>query len=88
MKLSIEDVKRIFKAVFSGAMTREDAERWAEQCMHAFDNEELIFEPIKDQELLWSAVNYFSGTAIKVSPNEYLEDDNGIKEEFYSKWDI
>jgi len=86
VKLSLSDVKEVFRELLDGQITREQAENWAELCMKAFDLGDLTFEPRTDEELIWKAVVYLSGVAMKVSPNEYMEDDKGIREEFDSHW--
>lgn len=50
--------------------------------MNALDNQDLLFDPPIEEELLWKAVIYLSGIGLKISPNEYLEDENGVKETF------
>lgn len=86
MNLSLSDVKQVFNELLSGKITREQAEKWAELRMEAFDAGELTFEPRSDEELLWKAVIYLSGVAMKVSPDEYMEDEEGIKLEFDAHW--
>ena len=86
MNLSLSDVKEVFNDLLGNKITREQAEKWAELRMKAFDADELSFEPRSDEELLWKAVIYLSGVAMKVSPDEYMEDEEGIKIEFDSNW--
>lgn len=50
--------------------------------MNAFDNNELFFDPTTKEELLWKAIIYLSGVGLKISSEEYMEDDDGIKEMF------
>lgn len=87
MNLSLLDVKQVFNDLLSRKISREQAEHWAELRMNAFDAGELTFEPCSDQELLWEAVIYLSGVAMKISPDEYMENEEGIRIEFGSKWD-
>lgn len=88
MRLSLSDVKQVFNNLLDGKITREQAEEWAELRMQAFDIGELTFEPSSDDELLWEAIIYLSGVAMKLSPEEYMEDEEGIRMEFDTRWNL
>ncbi|RLZ10406.1 hypothetical protein EAH57_04755 [Acinetobacter sp. 2JN-4] len=87
MKISILDVQKIFRDLLNHRISREDAEVWATARMNALDNNELFFDPATQEELLWNAVIYLSGIGLKIVPEEYMEDDDGIKEMFDTYWD-
>lgn len=82
MKIFLLDVQQVFSDLLTHKISREDAEEWARIRMNAFDNNELFFDPITKEELLWKAIIYLSGVGLKISPEEYMEDDDGIKEMF------
>ncbi|SSO24422.1 Uncharacterised protein [Acinetobacter baumannii] len=54
--------------------------------MNALDNQDLLFDPPSEEELLWKAVIYLSGVGLKISPDKYMEDEKGIKEVFNIYW--
>lgn len=86
MLLTIDEVREIFRELISGKISREEADRWAYERMRAFDSDSLEFEPIIDEEFLWSAIQYLYGVDTKVSPNEYLHSIEEIKQTFESRW--
>ena len=48
--------------------------------MNALVNQDLTFDPPIKEELLWKALVYLSGVGLKISPDKYMEEENGIKE--------
>ena len=86
MDISLSDVEKVFNDLFAGEITREQAEHWAELRMQAFDNGTLDFEPKAHESVLWKAVIYLSGIGIKVAPDEYMEDMEGVRQEFDLYW--
>jgi len=86
MKISLLDVQKIFNDLLNHKISRDDAEEWARKRMNALDNQDLVFDPPIDEELLWKAVIYLSGVGLKISPDKYMEDEKGIKEVFNIYW--
>jgi hypothetical protein len=85
-EIFLSDIKQVFHNLVTGQISREQAERWAESCMEACEEGDLTFVPSSEEELLWDAVIYLSGVAMRVSPTEYLESDESIQAEFESIW--
>ncbi|MDC4679746.1 hypothetical protein OHW47_13340 [Acinetobacter baumannii] len=86
MKISLLDVQEVFNDLLNHEISRDDAEEWARKRMKALDNQDLLFDPPSEEELLWKAVIYLSGVGLKISPDKYIEDEKGIKEEFNIYW--
>lgn len=86
MKISLLDVQQVFNNLLNHKISRDDAEEWARIRMNALDRDELFFDPTTQEELLWKAVIYLSGVGLKISPNQYIEDEDGIKETFNTYW--
>lgn len=86
MKISLLDVQQVFNDLLNHKISRDDAEEWARVRMNALDSNELIFDPTTQEELLWKAVIYLSGVGLKISPDQYMEDEYGIKEMFNTHW--
>lgn len=80
MKISLLNVQQVFNDLLNHKISREDAEEWARKRMNALDNQDLTFDPPIKEELLWKALVYLSGVGLKISPDKYMEEENGIKE--------
>ncbi|HAV6041717.1 TPA: hypothetical protein R1P52_000492 [Acinetobacter baumannii] len=80
MKISLLDVQQVFNDLLNHKISREDAEEWARKRMNALVNQDLTFDPPIKEELLWKALVYLSGVGLKISPDKYMEEENGIKE--------
>ncbi|WP_159156866.1 hypothetical protein [Acinetobacter baumannii] len=80
MKISLLDVQQVFNDLLNHKNSREDAEEWARKRMNALVNQDLTFDPPIKEELLWKALVYLSGVGLKISPDKYMEEENGIKE--------
>lgn len=88
MKISLLDVQQVFNDLLTHKISREDAEEWARKRMNALDNQDLLFDPPIEEELLWKAIIYLSGIGLKISPDKYMEDEVGIKEMFNIYWNL
>jgi len=86
MKISLLDIQQVFNDLLNHKISRDDAEEWARVRMNALDSNELFFDPITKEDLLWDAVIYLSGVGLKISPDEYLQDESAIKETFDTYW--
>lgn len=80
MKIFLLDVQQVFNDLLNHKISREDAEEWARKRMNALVNQDLTFDPPIKEELLWKALVYLSGVGLKISPDKYMEEENGIKE--------
>ncbi|EPG7852825.1 hypothetical protein LJ598_003543, partial [Acinetobacter baumannii] len=61
MKISLLDVQEVFNDLLNHEISRDDAEEWARKRRNALDNQDLLFDPPSEEELLWKAVIYLSG---------------------------
>ncbi len=86
MLLTISDIKEIFTRLINDEITRDTADRWAYERMQSFDANLLEFNPVSDEKLSWSAIEYLYGINTRISPNEYLHSMKEIKEAFEEKW--
>ena len=86
MKITLLDVQKVFTDVLNHRISREQAEAWAATRMNALDNNELFFDPATTEDLLWEAVLYLSGIGLKIAPDKYMENEDGIKEMFDTYW--
>lgn len=80
MKISLLNVQQVFNDLLNHKISREDVEEWVRKRMNALDNQDLTFDPPIKEELLWKALVYLSGVGLKISPDKYMEEENGIKE--------
>ncbi len=46
----------------------------------------IVLYPATKEDLLWEAVLYLSGIGLKIAPDKYMENEDGIKEMFDSYW--
>ena len=85
MKLSTRDIRKIFKYLIDGKISREEADRWAYIRIKALDSNDLSFLPKSDEKILWDGVLYLFGIDIKISPDEYMYSIEDIEEEYVKK---
>ncbi len=86
MRLTRDDIEQVFSSLINGSITREEVDRWAYERMQAFDADSLVFEPSKDEEFLWEAIQYLYGIDSRISPDEYMQSIEEIKEDYQEKW--
>ena len=79
IKIAIADVRNLFLGVLSGAITRENADRWAYLIIQKNEADELEFSPPQDREKIWSGVMYLYGIDMRESPDEYLHTAQDIR---------
>ncbi len=79
MKVSREDVCRIFDDVLERRMTRGAADRWAFELLQLHEVGSLIFVPAADTEVIWDGVMYLYGIDLGESPGRYLHTDSDIR---------
>jgi len=58
MEVDLLAVRRVFKDVLSGRITREQADRWAYVVMQKEDAGVLKYMPPGDRECIWAGVMY------------------------------
>jgi hypothetical protein len=72
LTVTVPEVSALFDGLVAGAISREGAERWAEERMRAEDAGRLRYEPAEEEARLWDAILYLSGVGLRTSPTEYL----------------
>ena len=73
---TIEEVITKLKMVLEGKLTREEVASWA---MKYVRDDSLAFDINRQDEKLWDLLDYVAGFDIKVSPEEYLHDEDDVK---------
>ncbi|KPF42279.1 hypothetical protein [Rhizobium sp. AAP43] len=80
MKLSREDVCRIFDDVLERRMTRDAADRWAFEMLQLREVGSLMFVPAADTEVIWGGIMFLYGVDLGESPGRYLHTDSDIRD--------
>jgi hypothetical protein len=87
MTLTLNDVRKTFQNLLDGSMTRDEADRWAYECIQKHESNNLVFSPLDDKKKIWSGLMYLYGVDSKNSPNEYLHTLSDIREAMHKKLD-
>ena len=82
MQITFADIAERFEGVLSGALSREDADSWAQQIMRADDEGAVQFEPRSDYERIWRGVTYMCGIDLRDGPDTYLHTPDDIRESY------
>lgn len=69
MKITTEELKKIFSDLIEGNNNREYFSQMAKKLLQADDNNKLEYEPLRAKETMWIAIKYLSEVDLK--------DDNG-----------
>jgi hypothetical protein len=78
MHVDLQTVCRVFEDVLSGAMSREQADRWAYAVVHEEEAGVVTYSPPGERDRIWAGVMYLYGVDTKKAPGEYLHSDNDI----------
>jgi hypothetical protein len=78
MEVDLLAVRRVFKDVLSGRITREQADRWAYVVMQKEDAGVLKYMPPGDRECIWAGVMYLYGVDTRKGQNEYLHTNDDV----------
>jgi hypothetical protein len=78
MHVDLKTVCRVFEDVLSGAMSREQADRWAYAVVHEEEAGVVTYSPPGERERIWAGVMYLYGIDTMKAPGEYLHSDNDI----------
>jgi hypothetical protein len=78
MEVDLLAVRRVFKDLLSGRITREQADRWAYVVMQKEDAGVLKYMPPGDRECIWAGVMYLYGVDTRKGPNEYLHTNDDV----------
>lgn len=85
MEVSLDAVRRVFRDVLEGQMTRKAADRWAYSLVKEFESGALTFAPPDETERIWAGVMYLYGIDAMEGPGEYLHTQEGIRAAMESK---
>ncbi len=61
MKVSLDEVRKMFEVIILKKMEREDVSNWATLRMLANDDVQLEYEPKSEEEKIWNGLCYLSG---------------------------
>lgn len=78
MIVDLEAVRRVFRDVLAGRMTREAADRWAYAVVQLEEAGSVTYSPLADKERIWAGVMYLYGVDAMDAPGEYLHTDDDI----------
>jgi len=80
MHVDLQTVCRVFEDVLSGAMSREQADRWAYAVVQEEEEAGVVTHaPPRERERIWAGVMYLFGVDTMKAPGEYLHSDNDIR---------
>src|ERR1700688_2886467 len=80
MHVDLQTVCRVFEDVLSGAMSREQADRWAYAVVQEEETGVVTYSPPFERERIWAGVMYLYGINTMKAPNEYLHSKDDIRE--------
>lgn len=79
MHVDLQTVRRVFEDVLSGAMSREQADRWAYAVVVQEEEAGVVTHaPPGERERIWAGVMYLYGVDAMKAPGEYLHSDDDI----------
>jgi hypothetical protein len=84
-KITLEDVKNLYKRILDGSLSREEADRIAYEIMQNYDKRVILYFPEKDEVRIRKEINFIFGIDLpeKIDQNgkvDYLHDEAQIKE--------
>jgi hypothetical protein len=87
MELDLQAVRRVFKDVLSGRMSREQADRWAYAVVQEEETGIVKYAPPRARERIWAGVMYLYGIDAMTAPNAYLHSDDDIRDAMMANLD-
>jgi len=87
LHVDLQAVCRVFEDVLSGAMSREQADRWAYAVVQEEEAGVVTYSPAGERERIWAGVMYLYGLDTMKAPGEYLHSDNDIRAAMNAKLD-
>jgi len=78
MHLHLQTVRRVFEDILSGAMSRDQADRWAYAVVQEEETGIVTYSPPHERERIWAGVMYLYGVNTMKAPGEYLHSDSDI----------
>ena len=85
MHVDLQTVCRVFEDVLNGAMSREQADRWAYAVVRQEETDVVTYSPPRERERIWASVMYLYGVDTMKAPGEYLHSDNDISQAMNAK---
>src|SRR6266436_9615641 len=85
MHIDLQAVCRVFEDVLNGAMSREQADRWAYAVVQEEETGVVTYSPPRERERIWAGVMYLYGVDTMKAPGQYLHSDNDVSEAMNTK---
>ena len=79
MEVDLETVRRVFRGVLDGRMTREAADRWAYGVVRQAEAGSLTYSPVTAKDRIWEGVMYLYGIDAMEAPRQYLHTEEDIR---------
>ena len=80
MKVSLQEVKKIFNFLVMEKASREEVASWALKRQQAEDLDTLEYEPACEEDRIWETISYLTGVDLKDSDGSYLHSiDNFVE---------
>ena len=79
MEVDLETVRRVFRDVLDGRMTREAADRWAYGVVQQSEIGSLTYSPLNAKDRIWEGVMYLYGIDTMDAPGQYLHTEEDIR---------
>jgi hypothetical protein len=80
MHIDLQTVCQVFLDVLNGAMSREQADRWAFAVVVQEEEAGVVtHSPPLERERIWAGVMYLYGVDTMKAPGEYLHSDDDIR---------
>jgi len=79
MHVDLQTVRRVFEDVLSGAMSREQADRWAFTVVQQEEAGVVTYSPAREIQRIWAGVMYLYGIDTMKAPGSYLHSDADIR---------
>jgi hypothetical protein len=79
VEVDLETVRRMFRDVLDGRMTREAADRWAYEVVRQSEAGTLKYSPASAKVRIWEGVMYLYGIDTMDAPGQYLHTEEDIR---------
>jgi hypothetical protein len=80
MKISLEEIKQAFDDLIQEKKAREQIANWAAARQLAKDEEDLEYEPPREEEKIWRSITYLMGVDLKNIDGSYLHSIENFKD--------
>ena len=81
--ITLEEILKKYKEILEGKITREQAERFADELIKDEDDYILLFLPKEDKEIIWDELMFLAGVGLQDT-----EPQNDVKSYLHNKEDI